>query len=113
MRGVNEENKEAVEPSSEEKKERKRTLKVGAEVIRPYKGKEELPKETLDSKGNVIKPGEPRHFVARQMNNYKLIRVYRAKGIKHSLVRMVKPYTKPGDKIFFQQLKKLEIPGAI
>jgi len=90
MRGV----KDQEQNGKQKTRGRKGTLKFGKEVIRPYKGKEELPEAVLDSKGKVIKPGEPRHFLARQGNNYKLVRVYRARGIKHGLVRMVKPYIK-------------------
>jgi len=95
-----------------EKKDK--TFKLGNEIIRPYRGKETLPKAVFDSKGNVIKPGEPRHFVTRQGDDYKLIRVYRAKGIKHALVRMIKPKkrNKPEEKEILSQLKRLEIPGT-
>lgn len=97
------------------KKSRMKVLKIGNEVIRPYLGKDELPKEELDNKGNVIKPGQSRHFLARHGNVYKLIKVYRAKGIKHSLVRMIKPNikNKPGEKALLLDLKKRDIPGAI
>lgn len=110
----NSENSSSGSPSGGSSRGRK-TLWVGKERILPYEGKEKLPLEQLDSKGKVTKQGQPRHFVARQGNSYKLIRVYRAGGIKHSLVRMVKPFNKdkPEEKIFFQRLKKLEIPGAI
>jgi hypothetical protein len=102
------------EEKEKESEKKKKVLKIGNEVILPYKGKESLPKEVLGSKGDLVKPGEPRHFVTRQGDSYKLIRVYRARGIKHALVRMIKPKkkNKPGEKELYAKLKKLGIPGA-
>ena len=112
--GIDPENTDQQEEKTEEKKGRKKGFKLGKETIIPYDGKENLPKETLDSKGQVVKQGASRHFVAREGNVYKLIRVYRAKGIKHSLVRMLKPRVKERvqDRILFNQLKSFNIPGA-
>lgn len=114
MRDVRE-NEEVREEVAEEKKTKLGVLKVGEEIIRPYEGKSKLPPDKLDAKGNVLAVGEARHFVARHGNDYKLIRVYRAKGVKHALVRMVKPRLKdkPEEKAFFNELKRHEIPGAI
>ena len=109
--------KNAENKPEEEKVEKKKLkpFKVGSEVILPYLGKDSLPDAILNKKGDLVKPGEPRHFVTRQGEVYKLIRVYRARlAIKHSLVRMIKPNkrNKPEEKAFFQELKKREIPGT-
>jgi len=128
MRGVREDgqvqtgngNVQVVEQEADKKKGRpKASFKIGNEVIKPYTGKENLPKEKLDSKGNVISPGEPRHFVVRaDHNTWKLIRVYRAKGVKRSLVRTLKPKRRKKtqkstqDAFILQKLKEMQIPGA-
>lgn len=95
---------------------RKKQLKLGDEVIRPYEGKSKLPDAILDSNGNVKKQGEARHFVTRHANAFKLIRVFKGKNqaIKYSLVRTIKPYLKdkPEHKKLFNTLKEREIPGA-
>jgi len=54
---------------------RPRSLRIRGQVIKPYKGKDDLPEEKIDSKGNLIASGEPRHFVARSGNNYKVISI--------------------------------------
>jgi len=88
-------------------------------VIKPYTGKKDLPEAEYDKKGNVTKIGEPRHFLVRADNRtYKLIRVYKGKGIKRSLVRSLKPARKKQtaksieDKRILAELKKMELPGA-
>ena len=118
MRGVKRKNEDSViEENIKEKEETKKNVcKIGGVILKPYVGKEELPKEKLDSKGNVINPGEPRFFLTRGNDCHKLMKIYRAKGIKRCLVRVlkVKKRNEQGakDREIYQTLKKGGISGG-
>lgn len=116
MRGVR--GRENVSVAENQPKElRKKICKIDGMIFKPYVGKDDLPREKLDSKGNIVEPGESRYFVARGEECYKLMRMYRAKGIKRSLVRVlkIKKMDERGakDREILKQLKEAEIPGAI
>lgn len=109
----------------EEKETPKRAtaVKVNGEIIRPYIGKKDLPlaaygRTTKSGKGRIIKAGEPRHFLARvDKGTYKLIKVYRAHGLKRSLVRVLKTDKKDArgkkDLALLKRLSERGIPGAV
>lgn len=107
---------------SEPKEARRKVCKIDGVILKPYLGKDDLPAEKLDSKGGVIEEGESRYFVARATDSvsgtcYKLMRMYRAKGIKRSLVRVLKVKKRDErgakDREILRKLKEAEIPGAI
>lgn len=108
---------------SEPKEVRKKVCKIDGVVLKPYVGKDDLPREKLDSKGNVVEQGESRYFVTRASDSvsggacYKLVRVYRARGIKRSLIRVLKVKKRDErgakDREILRKLKEAEIPGAI
>lgn len=106
----------------EVKEVKRKVCRIDGVVFKPYLSKDDLPAEKFDSKGKVIEPGESRYFVARAPDSvsglcYKLVRVYRAKGIKRSLVRVLKIKKRDArgakDREIFQKLKEAEIPGAM
>ena len=128
MRGTRDDEKkdgagqDGLKNNEPEKKAVGKVFKIGKEIIKPYTGKKNLPKAEYDSKGNITKIGEPRHFLVHADNKtYKLIRVYNGKGVKRSLVRALKVRRKATakvtdrsieDKHILSKLKEMELPGA-
>lgn len=106
---------DTISDGEELKKARSKFKKLGRHTLKPYEGRDELPR---CDESRMFKMSDSRYFCnGNNTAGYKLIRVYRDKTnqIKRSRVITLKPNKKGNvrDRDILVLLKEAKIPGII